>query len=361
MSKTPSRHHPYYQGRGKERAFDAPALPRFDHQAMVAPAGYRASAELAAAVNIALELGMPLLVTGEPGLGKSQLAHSIAFEMGLGEVLAFVAKSDSQGKDLFYTYDTLGRFHAGQVNPKDDDPTRFLSFNALGRAILQALPKRELVAKLGEHVLRDLKLQMSEHGTRSVVLIDEIDKAPRDVPNDILDEIEQMRFRIPEIALPGKATLEFELQEKYNHNRPIVIITSNSEKGLPDPFLRRCVYHDITFPDFEPLENADDQITVIDIVLARLGARYAAETKDLIADVLALFKTLREEPLGAYRPSLAECLNFLDYLLPSDKKRLKDMDLRFLTAAVRTILLKDQTSQEKIGNTLADYLKNLPK
>ena len=345
-------HISYYQGCGTQRPADAPALPEINIGKLTDPSGYRASRELAAAVDVALSLGMPLLLTGEPGLGKSQLARSIAWELGLGEVLDFTAKSDTRGSDLFYTFDTVGRFHAAQTDDVDSDPRRFINLNALGKAILRALPKDCLKNPLGP--IAD-GLHLDDGGSRSVVLIDEIDKAPRDVPNDILTEIEQMAFKIPEIARQGEASPEFRLAAEQNRYRPIVIITSNSEKGLPDPFLRRCVYHHIEFPAYE--HNGDErQVTISDVVAARLGERYEQSESRFVNDVIKLFCHLRAQEAG-YRPSLAELLNLLDYLLPTRIKRFIDIDEESRYTAIQRLLFKNQLSQQKSKALLDGWFK----
>jgi len=185
------------------------------------PGRYLAADDLALAVNTALAVEQPLLVTGEPGTGKTELAWSVASELGLDEVLEFHTRSDSEAADLLYRFDNVRRFaDAHRAAPEVDDLSRYVDLGALGRAL--------------------------ESGERKVVLIDEIDKAPRDFPNDLLDVIDQMSFAIREtgqrIPRDGAAPV-----------RPIVIITSNVERQLPDPFLRRCVYHHIEPPSEQRL------------------------------------------------------------------------------------------------------------
>ena len=186
------------------------------------PTLYAPSTALKDAVNVSLMLGQPLLVTGEPGTGKTQLAFHIAHFFGLGEPLIFNAQTTSKAKDLFYTYDALGHFQYNQNNKailtQQDIEKKFIQYNALGMAIRK--------------------------NQRMVVLIDEIDKAPRDLPNDILYAIEHLQFEVKEI------NQRFQAKPKH---RPIIIITSNSEKNLPDAFMRRVVYHHINFPSPEEL------------------------------------------------------------------------------------------------------------
>jgi MoxR-like ATPase len=190
---------------------------------------YLPSEELQAAVNVALALGQPLLITGEPGTGKTQLAFHIAKQFDLGDPLVFHAQTNSVKKDLFYHYDALGHFQyvQNQKNEALSDTemeNRFIRYEALGEAIRLA--------------------NEAEAPKRSVVLIDEIDKSPRDLPNDLLFAIEKLKFEVPEIPSKRKWVCPTKLP-------PIIIITSNSEKNLPDAFLRRVVYHHIKFPEDE--------------------------------------------------------------------------------------------------------------
>jgi MoxR-like ATPase len=179
---------------------------------------YVLSPQLATTVNVALVLEQPLLVTGEPGCGKTALAWAIAAQLGCN-VLEFHTKSTSVARDLLYQVDALRRFHdASSGDPDARDAVRYLAYRALGEAIRSP--------------------------TTTVVLIDEIDKAPRDFPNDLLNELDRMAFEVPDVEPP----LTFRATAKH-----FVLITSNSERRLPMPFLRRCVYAHVEFPGAETL------------------------------------------------------------------------------------------------------------
>jgi MoxR-like ATPase len=147
------------------------------------PQDYIAESGLVNAVNVALMLDKPLLLTGEPGTGKSQLAHSLAWELNLGDPLVFATKSTSVARDLFYTFDSVGRFKAADHR----DALSYLTYNALGKAILFANDEQKVTNLLPTGTAHPGRRQ-------SVVLIDEVDKAPRDFPNDILNEIDYQRF-----------------------------------------------------------------------------------------------------------------------------------------------------------------------
>lgn len=243
------------------------------------PALYSPDEGLIDALNVALELNMPLLLTGEPGTGKTRFAHHIAHHFKLGEVLVFNAKTTSTASDLFYRYQAVKHFQYIQNKLVDDGSPKsaedFIDYQALGQAIRRA----------DKHI--------SEPAHRSLVLIDEIDKAPRDFPNDILDEIDRMHFFVPELNKRFEAAADL---------RPLVVLTSNSEKNLPAPFLRRCVYYNIDFPnreklyqiiqlklganipDLEPLLNEFDSIRTI---AAQRSSKQPA-TAELISWLLIL-------------------------------------------------------------------------
>jgi MoxR-like ATPase len=364
----------FYTGRGARDPNVADRLPTVDPSALRRPNDYLATPELAAAVDVALTLGMPLLLTGEPGSGKSGLADSVAWEFGFGKALSFVVKSDTEARDLFYRFDTVGRFHASQTKDADADPRNFIRFEALGKAILHAKPESYSYSQ-NELGLPRHAVDHPGKQRRSVVLIDEIDKAPRDVPNDILVEIDNMQFDIPEISSVGLASVRVTLDEEEQENRyrPIVIFTSNREKALPDPFLRRCVYYHLEFPPFEtdlPAARRVGRVTVDSIVSKRLGGRYPGDTPTaaLVEKAIGFFRHLRSAAPGLGRiPTLAELLNWLDYLMPERQSPAEWSTLAAiekddesdgaerLRAGVATLLLKKSEDQERARELLADW------
>lgn len=180
-------------------------------------AGYVASPELLGSVNIAMALEKPLLVKGEPGTGKTMLAQAVADALGM-ELLIWSIKSTTKAQDGLYVYDTVQRLYDSQFGADVSDIGKYIKLGKLGEAF--------------------------RHETQCVLLIDEIDKADIEFPNDLLWELDKMEFYIPETKETVKAAV-----------RPLVIITSNAEKELPDAFLRRCIFHYIDFPDAEMMEK----------------------------------------------------------------------------------------------------------
>ncbi|MEI6652048.1 MAG: MoxR family ATPase [Chlorobiaceae bacterium] len=196
---------------------------------------YDPSEELIHAVNVALMLHKPLLLTGEPGTGKSDLAYHLAWHFGWGDVEHFVTRTDSVATDLLYRYDSLAHFQKVNIQkeclPVSEIETMFISYVALGRAICDSS---------GDNV--------EGVAIRRVVLIDEIDKAPRDLPNDILTILEEMRFEVPQLKTADAKQKPIYKKTGKDELKPVVILTSNSEKTLPEAFLRRCVFFHIDMP-----------------------------------------------------------------------------------------------------------------
>ncbi|MGI6307802.1 MAG: AAA family ATPase [Dethiobacteria bacterium] len=189
-----------------------------NHQLFTGTKDYIASEELQNSVNISVALGRPLLIKGEPGTGKTVLAHSIAKALQK-KLFIWNIKSTTKAKDGLYIYDTVQRLYDSQFG--DHDVSKIQHYIKLG--------------KLGEAFVSPEQV---------VVLIDEIDKADLEFPNDLLWELDMMSFDIPETG--ETITAQY---------RPIVLITSNAEKELPDAFLRRCIFHYITFPDEEMMKE----------------------------------------------------------------------------------------------------------
>lgn len=226
---------------------------------------YIVSAALQNSVNVAIALGRPLLVKGEPGTGKTLLAHNVA--LGLNKkFLIWNVKSTTKAKDGLYFYDTVQRLNDARFGDRDiSDIQHYIKLGKLGEAF-----------------------SASEQG---VVLIDEVDKADIEFPNDLLNELDEMSFYIPET----KKTITAK-------HRPIVIITSNSEKELPDAFLRRCVFHYIEFPDAEMM----DQIVRV---------HFPEIEKNLLKEVLKQFYFLRTLDDFRKKPSTSELLDWVQALI----------------------------------------------
>lgn len=226
---------------------------------------YIVSDELRNAVNIAIALQKPLLIKGEPGTGKTMLAQSIA--EGLGKrLIVWNIKSTTKAQEGLYVYDTVQRLYDSQFG--DHDVSNISQYIKLG--------------KLGEAFVSDEQV---------VLLIDEIDKADLEFPNDLLWELDQMNFYIPET----KETITAK-------HRPIVIITSNAEKELPDAFLRRCIFHYIAFPDLEGMKEI-------------IKVHYPDLDKKLMEQCLEAFYWLRTIPEFQKKPSTSELLDWLQALV----------------------------------------------
>lgn len=296
------------------------------------------------AVNVSIALGKPLLVTGEPGVGKSQLAYAMAWQLGLDQPFKFVAKSTSEARDLFYQYDALARFHAieaarhvssrhgseatltvdeDRALHRPDDPLNFIEYSALGRAILSAHPQeavRALIADpLGarrasgtdeEDEIPGPNRRIFAHPgipSRSVVLIDEIDKASADFCNDLLDEIDNLRFSVPEVRDRPTPPLPRSM-------RPLVIITSNRERELPPAFLRRCCYIDIPYP---PSAQGDADIDPNGYFIETILARRIGQDKAwsaLVSSAVRIVGVMRQSLQITKHPGTAELIDMVDAL-----------------------------------------------
>lgn len=225
---------------------------------------YIASDELIRSVNIAAALKKPLLIKGEPGTGKTMLAEAIAQSLGM-DLLIWNIKSTTRAQDGLYVYDTVQRLYDSQ-------------FGAEG---VDNIAKYIRPGKLGEAFQREEQV---------VLLIDEIDKADLEFPNDLLWELDKMEFYIPETGETVKAK-----------TRPIVIITSNAEKELPDAFLRRCIFHYIAFPDAAMMERI-------------IKSHYPKLEQKLIDAVLEAFYRIRELRGLQKKPSTSEVLDWIQAL-----------------------------------------------
>jgi MoxR-like ATPase len=296
--------------------------------------GYLPDAHLVDAMNVSLLLGQPLLLTGEPGTGKTQFAYYVSWMLGLHPPLVFDTKSTSTARELFYSYDALGRFRDAQSKRGGSmfsDQLEYITWSALGEAILRAAEGDDfkLLSPSSPH----------SHERKSVVLIDEVDKAPRDFPNDILNEVESLYFRIPELRDP-KSNAAFTVEAKAGL-RPIIILTSNSEKNLPDPFLRRCVYYNILPPKKPEL---------LKIVDTRIG-RELGGAEAWLEDALDFFFILRDQNNGIQKkPATAELLGWLRTLYRMRESHADGgRPLRHqkeMIVPTLTVLLKNSTDQE---------------
>jgi MoxR-like ATPase len=265
---------------------------------------YLAGPELVDAVNLAIALGRPLLLQGDPGAGKTRLAYAVAYALGLPLEQAYI-KSTSRGQDLIYTFDAVRRLYDVQLD-RADDPTRYVRLGPLGRAIVRA-----------------------SYGRRSVVLIDEIDKADIDFPNDVLREIDQLSFEVAEAP-----AMRFAVPPNRTGLRPIIIVTNNEEKALPGAFLRRCIFHYVRFPG---------STSELDTILGLHGIPRTALSTSAVTELLRL----RELDL-AKKPGLSEFLDWIGYLqateTPAD-------DVAGLPAA--GALIKQHADQLRVAEWLA--------
>ncbi len=231
-------------------------------------ASYVATDELTLAVNAAVTLARPLLIKGEPGTGKTQLAQEVARALDR-PLFEWHIKSTSKAQQGLYEYDAVSRLRDSQ----------------LGDAKVQ---------DIANYIVPGMLWRAFDSDDQAVLLIDEIDKADIEFPNDLLRELDRMEFYVYETRQLVKA--------RY---RPIVFITSNNEKELPDAFLRRCFFHYIRFPDRETMES------IVDV-------HYPGLKKDLLAEALTAFYRIREVPGLKKKPSTSELLDWIKLLLAED-------------------------------------------
>jgi MoxR-like ATPase len=250
---------------------------------------YLTSEALESAVNVALAHERPLLVKGEPGTGKTLLAEAIAEGLGM-KLLRWHVKSTTRAQDGLYVYDTVQRLYDSRFNDGDvKDIKRYIKLGALG----QAFAAEE----------------------RVVLLIDEIDKADLEFPNDLLHELDRMRFFISETG-----------EEVVARQRPVMIITSNNEKELPDAFLRRCVFHFIDFPEKSLMKEI-------------VAVHHPRLEESLVDQAINTFFQIREMRRLRKRPSTSELIDWISALKVSGIKNVKlDKNLPFLG----TLLKKEQ-------------------
>lgn len=295
----------FYQGTGKTLKDRNQSLPGYKPLVHLdAPEHYIAEKGLSDAVNVALVLGQPLLVTGEPGTGKTRLADSVAHELG-APLFRFYTKTSSTATDLFYQYDALARFRDSHIPERREKTTEdYITYQALGKAVLLADPEISSGENQEEYISK-AGLDKYERPVRSVVLIDEIDKAPRDFPNDLLNEVETMTFTVKETETAFTAREDC---------RPILILTSNSEKDLPEPFLRRCVFFHISFPSADQLKE----------IVQRRFNDHPEFTPEFIERAIAHFLEIRKIATLKKEPETAEFLTWIT-ILKSLNPDIKDL------------------------------------
>ncbi len=229
---------------------------------------YIATSDLRMAVNAAITLEKPLLIKGEPGTGKTELARQVSNSLNL-PIIEWNIKSTTRAQQGLYEYDAVSRLRDSQLGDAD--------INDIQHYIKKG--------KLWEAFVSDTKI---------VLLIDEIDKADIEFPNDLLQELDKMAFHVYETG-----------QQIVANHRPIIIITSNNEKELPDAFLRRCFFHFIKFPDHETLEKI-------------VKIHFPSIKKNLLNNALTQFFEIRETPGLKKKPSTSEMLDWLKLLLAED-------------------------------------------
>jgi len=231
-------------------------------------ATYIATDELQMAVNAAVQLERPLLIKGEPGTGKTMLAEEIASSLDM-ELISWHVKSTTRAQQGLYEYDAVSRLRDSQLG--DERVHDINNYIAKG--------------KLWEAFAADKKV---------VLLIDEIDKADIEFPNDLLLELDKMEFHVYETG-----------ESVVAKNRPVILITSNNEKELPDAFLRRCFFHYIQFPDRETMQQ------IVDV-------HYPSIKQDLVKEAMEIFFDVRKVPGLKKKPSTSELIDWLKLLMADD-------------------------------------------
>ena len=257
-------------------------------------ADYVATDDLKTAVNAAIVLERPLLVKGEPGTGKTVLAREIALSLGV-PIIEWHIKSTTKAQQGLYEYDAVARLRDSQLGD-----TR--------------------VHDIANYIRRGKLWEAFTAPERPVLLIDEIDKADIEFPNDLLQELDRMEFFVYETGKIVKA-----------ERRPIVIITSNNEKELPDAFLRRCFFHYIKFPDAETMQ------AIVDV-------HFPGIKKRLVSEALNIFFELRDVPGLKKKPSTSELLDWLKLILNEDidVEALRERDPRKVIPPLHGALLKNE-------------------
>lgn len=300
---------------------------------------YILSDPLRNAVKVALMLQQPLLITGEPGTGKTALAYKVAAtlnEITKGDYrlkpFVFNTKSGSTANDLFYTYDAISHFFDANISRHEKTSTKgveeYITLQAFGKAIVGSHPFGERKNVRASNAMK-IDEQENEKARNSVVLIDEIDKASRDFPNDILNEIEKYEFSIKEA--------DYKKYGKADNTHIFLIMTSNSEKALPEPFLRRCVFYHIDFPGATEIKK---------ILEAHASKFSTVPTAKLIEWVIPRFERIRDV-CKEKKPATAELISWVK-ILAEKKFNPEAIDPKILSETIPT-LVKNQDDLKRVN------------
>src|SRR5476651_1574280 len=255
---------------------------------------YVTTEDLKLAVNAAITLERPLLIKGEPGTGKTMLAEEVARSLGM-PLFQWHIKSTTKAQQGLYEYDAVSRLRDSQLG-------------------------NERVGEIANYIVKGVLWQAFDSPVKAVVLVDEIDKADIEFPNDLLRELDRMEFYVYETRETVRA-----------RHRPIIIITSNNEKELPDAFLRRCFFHYIKFPDKDTMEQI-------------VAVHYPNLKKELLAQALQTFYEVRDVPGLKKKPSTSEFLDWLKLLLAEDipAEALRSKDAKAVVPPLHGALLKNE-------------------